>query len=126
MPDEFPTDDPENYESDLIALTDDEMHEQAEKAALEAEAREQYAAEQAAEDDEPESAPENPEDAASEPDSEPVDDQAGNDLEAVREALSESDRNAFDNYTHLAENAPSDSAREFWQGMADEVATKAA
>lgn len=46
--------------------------------------------------------------------------------EAVRTALSDSERNAFDNYTHMAENAGSEQAREFWQGKADEVASSAA
>jgi hypothetical protein len=46
--------------------------------------------------------------------------------QALRSALSESDRNAFDNYAHMAESAPSDQAREFWQGKADEVAANAA
>jgi hypothetical protein len=46
--------------------------------------------------------------------------------EALRTALSESDRNAFDNFSHMAEKAPSDQAREFWQSKADEVAANAA
>lgn len=46
--------------------------------------------------------------------------------EAVRTALSDSDRNAYDNFSLMAEKAPSDQAREFWQGKADEVAANAA
>lgn len=45
---------------------------------------------------------------------------------ALREALSDSDRNAWDNYSHMAESAPSEQARDFWQGKADEVAANAA
>lgn len=46
--------------------------------------------------------------------------------EAVREALSDSDRNAYDNFSHMADKAPSEQARDFWQAKADEVAANAA
>ena len=45
--------------------------------------------------------------------------------QALRAALSDSDRNAFDNFTHMAEKAPSEQAREFWQAKADEVLSEA-
>lgn len=41
--------------------------------------------------------------------------------EAAREALTDSDRQAFDNFTDLAESAEPESAREFWNAKADEI-----
>lgn len=41
--------------------------------------------------------------------------------EALREALSESERQAFDNFTELAAEAPTESARKFWAAKADAI-----
>lgn len=41
--------------------------------------------------------------------------------EAAREALSDSDRNAYDNFSTLAESASSDQGRDFWRSKAEEV-----
>lgn len=42
-------------------------------------------------------------------------------VEALRDALSDSDRSRYDNFADLAENAPSASAREYWDGQAEAI-----
>jgi hypothetical protein len=88
---------PADYDSDLIA--------EAEAAAATAES--------------PETIAESP---APEP-AEPSEGEApADEFEAVRARLSDSDRNAFDNYRHMSETVESESARKFWRGMVEDMA----
>ncbi len=138
--------DPAQYEADLIQLTEGESGEptpeedaaavafadedfdaQAEAWALAQEAAEaEPEPEELPHDAQPPSAklPDAPEETP-EPPAEPSPADDGvvtpeDAREAAREALSDSDRNAFDNYAELAEDAP-EHAREFWQRMADDI-----
>lgn len=112
---------PGDYETDLIGLSDDDTHDLAEQAALEAEDYDDQYDDVEPPEDHDDNPSENPEDAASEPLSVPEGGWTIDSAEALREALSDSARNAYDNFRHMAENAPTESARAFWTGEAEAV-----
>lgn len=59
-----------------------------------------------------------PETALSPPNGTELGDWATREVEALRKALSEWGRRAFDNYAELAQDAPSEAGRTFWRERA--------